>query len=61
MSRRPRRTVQDRRQAVQTAWAAFEDQDPDISTERLMAMVADATGEDFGDIGWLVEDGGQPA
>jgi hypothetical protein len=42
---------------VQQAWKLFEDAEPDISTERLMAMVADATGEDYGDVASLIADG----
>ena len=31
---------------VLAIWDAFEDADPDISTERLLAMTGDATGLD---------------
>ncbi len=48
----------ERRARVNAAWEIFEGQEPDISTERLMAMVADATGEDYGDVGWLIADEG---
>ena len=33
-------------QRIVAAWTAIEDAEPDISTERLMAMVEDDTGED---------------
>lgn len=33
-------------QRIVAAWTAIEDAEPDISTERLMAMVENDTGED---------------
>jgi len=43
---------------VLAAWETFEDAEPDISTERLMSMVVDATGEDYGDVAsFIAEDG----
>ena len=57
-AKRPRRkTVASRRRAVHAAWELFEDDEPDISTERLIAMIADATGEDYGDVvSFIAED-----
>lgn len=39
-----------RQRKIIDAWNMFEEQDPDISTERLFAMVEDFTGADAGDI-----------
>lgn len=39
-----------RRRRVLNAWSMFEEDEPDISTERPIAMVCDATGEDYGDV-----------
>jgi hypothetical protein len=46
-------SLAERQQRVQDAWNRIEDAEPDISTERLLAMVMDATGEDYGDIAAL--------
>ena len=54
---RRRRTWNERARRVQDAWEMIEDAEPDISTERLMAMVADATGEDEGDIAAMIPAG----
>jgi hypothetical protein len=51
-----RRSLAQRRRRVKEAWEMFEDAEPDISTERLMAMVADETGEDYGDVAALLFD-----
>ena len=52
MKRRNRDAVHmaDRMRRVREAWDRIEDAEPDISTERLASMVADDTGEDYGDI-----------
>lgn len=42
--------MKDWEQAILSAWDMFEEQDHDISTERLFAMVEDTTGRDAGDI-----------
>ena len=46
-------TLLERQERVKAAWDRIEDAEPDISTERLLAMVADDTGEDYGDIAAL--------
>lgn len=43
---RQRRTQAEQDRAIIAAWNAHEEADPDISTERLMAMVEDDTGAD---------------
>ena len=48
-------TLLERQQRVQSAWNAIEDADPDISTERLLMMVAHDTGEDYGDVAALFD------
>ena len=35
---------------IVAVWEAFEDAEPDISTERLLQMVTDATGADVDEI-----------
>jgi hypothetical protein len=47
---------EDRCKRVKAAWERIEDAEPDISTERLMAMVANDTGEDYGDLASMVAD-----
>lgn len=42
-------------EAVRTSWHIHEETDPDISTEQLLARVADDTGEDYGDVAALFE------
>ena len=42
--------MKDWERAILDAWDMIEEQDPDISTERLFAMVEDITGRDTGDI-----------
>jgi hypothetical protein len=56
VTRRP--SIPERRRRVHEAWERIEDNEPDISTERLMAMVADDTDEDYGDVAWLIGDEG---
>ena len=56
---RRRRTWQERTRRVQAAWERIEDAEPDISTERLMALVADATGEDEGNIAAMLAQAGE--
>ena len=51
-----RKKLSDRSERVTEAWHRIENREPDISTERLMAMVADETGEDYGDIVGLLLD-----
>ena len=51
-----RRSWNERIRRVQVAWDMFEDAEPDISTERLLAMVADATGEEYGDLAAMLAD-----
>jgi hypothetical protein len=61
MTRRRSRDVvhmADRKRRVREAWERIEDAEPDISTERLMAMVANDTGEDYGDVVWLIDSDG---
>jgi len=41
-------------QRILAAWDMFEEIDPDISTERLFAMVEDETGADAGDISYAL-------
>jgi hypothetical protein len=48
-----RRSLQERIRRVREAWDRIEGAEPDISTERLLAMVADDTGEDYGDVAAL--------
>ena len=48
-----------RQQRVREAWERIEGAEPDISTERLLAMVADDTDEDYGDVAAL-HDGENP-
>lgn len=50
-----RKSLAERHVAVRAAWYRHEDAEPDISTERLLAMVADDTGEDCGDVFALFE------
>lgn len=45
-----KQSLTERQQCVKTAWDRIEHDEPDISTERLLAMVADETGEDYGDV-----------
>jgi hypothetical protein len=45
-----------RKEAVKLAWEIVEDNEPDISTERLMAMVSDMTGEDAASISSMIVD-----
>lgn len=45
----------DRQSAVRASWDRIEAAEPDISTERLMMMVADDTGEDYGDVAALYQ------
>ena len=45
------RGIEHRQRRVREAWDRIEHADPDISTERLLMMVADETGEDYGDVG----------
>ena len=42
--------MKDWERAILDAWDMVEEQDPDISTERLFVMVEDITGRDTGDI-----------
>ena len=49
-----------RQARVKAAWDRIEDEEPDISTERLLMMVADDTGEDYGDVAALAS-GEDPA
>ena len=44
------RSYAERRRRVVRFWDLFEEQEPDISSERLAAMVCDATGEGYGDV-----------
>lgn len=55
-----RKSLAERQKAVKEAWDRIEDSEPDISTERLLAMVADDTGEDYGDVATLY-DGEDPS
>jgi hypothetical protein len=45
-----KRTLWERKERVKAAWDRIEADDPDISTERLVVMVAGDTGEDCGDV-----------
>ena len=45
-----RTTKEARARRVYSAWLDIEEAEPDISTERLMAMVSDRTGEDYGSL-----------
>jgi hypothetical protein len=47
---RTKRQLINKDQKILAAWDTIEEMDPDVSTERLFAMVADATGYDAGDI-----------
>jgi len=49
----PLRSLVERQAAVCAAWNRIEEAEPDISTERLLMMVADETGEDYGDVAAL--------
>lgn len=49
----PHKKLKARCGRVQEAWARIEGSEPDISTERLLAMVAEETGEDYGDVAAL--------
>lgn len=40
----------ERQKQIVEAWDMFEEMEPDISTERLLAMVEDETGADAGEI-----------
>jgi hypothetical protein len=48
-----KRTLKQRQARVKEAWDWIEEAEPDISTERLLMMVADDTGEDYGDVACL--------
>lgn len=48
-------TLKQRIERVREAWERIEDNEPDISTERLLAMVADDTDEDYGDVAALYQ------
>jgi hypothetical protein len=50
---RKKRTLEQRQARVREAWDRIEDAEPDISTERLLMMVADDTEEDYGDVASL--------
>ena len=50
-----KRSLAERQIAVRIAWDLHEGAEPDISTERLMMMVADDTGEDYGDVAALYQ------
>lgn len=43
-------SVTERQKAIVNRWAMFEEDEPDISTERLMAMVCDSIGCDAGEV-----------
>lgn len=45
-----------RQRRVRDAWGRIEDAEPGISTERLLAMVATDTGEDYGDVAALYDE-----
>jgi hypothetical protein len=57
---RKKRTLAERQQAVKSAWDLLEGHDPDISSEMLLARVAEETDEDQGDVAALHE-GEDPA
>lgn len=44
------RTLRKKDQTILQAWDRYEELDPDISTERLLALVESETGYDAGDI-----------
>lgn len=52
MSRHNRRRHSDniRSDAIRAAWEAFEEAEPDISTERLIAMTMDKCGVEIDDV-----------
>lgn len=52
---RKKRTLKQRQINVKQAWDTIEDADPDISTERLLMMVANNTNEDYGDVAALYQ------
>jgi hypothetical protein len=47
------KTLEERQAAVALAWNTLQETDPDLSTEQLIARVADITGEDAGDVAGL--------
>jgi hypothetical protein len=47
MTQMPRMSRTERDQLIVTAWEIIEDAEPDISTERLFAMVENDTGADY--------------
>lgn len=57
---RKKRTLEQRQASVKEAWDRIEDAEPDISTERLLMMVANDTDEDYGDVAALYQ-GENPA
>jgi hypothetical protein len=50
-----RPSLETRKAAINQAWERIEASDPDISTEQLIARVADETGEEYGDVASLVD------
>jgi hypothetical protein len=48
-------SLEQRQKIVKKAWDRIESAEPDISTERLMMMVADDTDEDYGDVAALYQ------
>lgn len=50
-----KRPLEERQKLVKASWDRIEESDPDISTERLLAMVSDDTGEDYGDVAALYD------
>ena len=57
---RPKLSRAERKKAVNDAWWEIDEAEPDISTERLIAMIADRTGEDYGDVANLMGDDDAP-
>ncbi len=55
----PKDTFAERVRRVREAWALIEEENTDFSTEMFLARVADASGEDFGDVRAL-HDGEDP-
>lgn len=45
--------LEERIRRVQAAYKRITDMEPDISTERLLAMIADDTDENYGDVAML--------
>ncbi len=57
----PKRTRAERKKAINDAWWEIDEANPGISTERLIAMIADWTGEDYGDVAILMGDDDAPS